>query len=70
MKLPSEELFKLMIAYLKIVDSGDLGDKRSEAHDAMMRQMRCEGWEFEDRNEARELARLTISTVKKLAELL
>lgn len=42
--------------YLQFVNKGDVSDERSEAHNAMMDTMRAEGFEFVNRDDARELA--------------
>ena len=54
---PSPELLSIIKEYLTRVDASDVSDERSELHNRVMDGMKREGFEFQTRDEARELAR-------------
>jgi hypothetical protein len=70
MLIPTPKLYAMMLRYLAIVDSGDMSEKRTEAHNAMIEQMRIENYDFTDRDYARELAIEVVSAIKALFEVI
>jgi hypothetical protein len=66
MLIPTPKLYAMMLRYLAIVDSGDLSEERTEAHNEMMAQMKTEKYDFTDRDYARELALEIVSAIKAL----
>lgn len=56
-----EMLEKLSRAYIAIRDSGETGEVRGMAHDALMDELRAAGVAFEDREHAARIARAIIT---------
>ena len=69
MTIPSPQLYALILRYLSLVDSGDMSDARTDAHNAMMDRMRAERFDFVTRDEARELAIEIVAAIKALFDV-
>ena len=54
-------LGRLARAYIAICDSGETGEARGLAHDALMDELRAAGVAFEDREHAARIARAIVT---------
>lgn len=56
-----QELERLAVEYIRVVDSGDTGEQRTEAHNAFMDELRTQWIEYEDREHAARIARAIVT---------
>lgn len=52
-----EAVLELARKYWEIRDSGKLGDERADAHNALLDEMTWQGIEYEDREDAAQIAK-------------
>ena len=55
-----QELERLAVEYILIVDSGDTGEKRTAAHNAFMDELKSLWVYYEDREHAARIARAIV----------